>query len=213
MNIKIEYEYFEEFELKTTDARKSLLNIIIEIYKLARKLYPTKEEDWDEKRALSMEFILKEIIKNHGLTIGIKSSCKKKLKEKGEISFINFHLGVYSYFIVNLMAPDEYFKENFPYQSIRENNVLGSTNYKVNREKSIKFPENLKIFVKTTTETGEPLDDFEVFLTYLHEFTHFLNTLEKFYYETKVDELFLNKIIKKSFKKGLVKWFDVKYIE
>lgn len=213
MNIIIEYKYLMKFELVTTDARNSLLNAIIESYKLVRELFPIGKEDWNEMRAWSMEFKLQEIIENHGLSINIKSSCKKKLKKRGKIGFINFHLGVYSYLIENLMAPHEYFKENFPHLSIEKNNVLGLTGYNIGGNEIIRVPKDLGIFVKTTKETGEPLDDVKIFSTYLHEFTHFLNILEELYYEKEVDEHSLNKIIKKSFKKGLVKWFDVKYIE
>ena len=74
MKINIKYGYFEnfEYELETTNASKSLLNIIVESYKLVREVYPTEKENWDEKRAAGMETVLKEIMGNHGIIAEIK---------------------------------------------------------------------------------------------------------------------------------------------
>ena len=216
MKINIKYDYFEnfEYELETTNASKSLLNIMVESYKLVREVYPTEKENWDEKRAVGMEAVLKEIMENHGIIAEIKPSCKRKIKEKGKVGFINFHIGFYSYFIVNLMAPDEYFKKNFPYQRIYDDNITGTFSYLIKRKKTttVTMPEDLRILVKTTEEDGKSLTDAEIFSTYLHEFTHFLNVLEKLYYKMEVNEHLLDKIIKKSFKRGLAKWFNIKYI-
>lgn len=190
---------------------KVIPNIVQQCYELARTRFPVRVNKdnpsfdeiqkgrWNEDRSYWTELLVHKVLtRDFKLNIDLKSM--DQLKENKEIIFRNRRMSIkHSYIIENLLSSQERISQIFP------------------EECKIVKPETLGIFTTydslasflIVVKVTDLVDVSETLYTYIHEFVHFLNFLEILYRQGELDKKELSKIIRKSFGKGLKKWFKI----
>jgi hypothetical protein len=193
------------------DVYKIIPSIVQQCYEFTRLRFPVKIDkdnpsfseiwngDWNENRSYWTEILVERILTEE-LKLKIDLKPTKQLEEHKEMTFINWRISSkHSYIIENILSNQEKLSQIFSDKSdITEPNTMGTFS-------SLNNISTFRIIVKITDSNNIST----ALYTYIHEFVHFLNYLEILYKQGEIEERELKKIIGKSFKKGLRKWFNI----